>query len=185
MGKSRNTFNTTLKKTGRLDKMIAFSVLTIVTLLVCVSVITLWRELRHPIFLEVIVELTHLDLQTVLTIYSTLLYDIWLDKSLCTFVRSCTEFIFSTKRSMLQPFIKMFCLSVDIASYRIVMRRDMLEFGIERYTYWFSMIELKRMCFDDTDKREDGLSHSIGNVNNIGSEHMTRLWNKCRDFPIG
>jgi hypothetical protein len=87
MGKSRNTFNTTLKKTGRLDKMIAFSVLTIVTLLVCVSVITLWRELRHPIFLEVIVELTHLDLQTVLTIYSTLLYDIWLDKSLCTFVR--------------------------------------------------------------------------------------------------
>jgi hypothetical protein len=86
MGKSRNTFNTTLKKTGRLDKMIAFSVLTIVTLLVCVSVITLWRELRHPIFLEVIVELTHLDLQTVLTIYSTLLYDIWLDKSLCTFV---------------------------------------------------------------------------------------------------
>jgi hypothetical protein len=52
MGESKNTFNTTFKKMGRLDKMIVFNMLIIVVMLVCVFRDALWQELGWPFFLE-------------------------------------------------------------------------------------------------------------------------------------
>jgi hypothetical protein len=39
LGSSKNTLNTTLRKMGRLDKMILLNVLSIVMRLVCVSLV--------------------------------------------------------------------------------------------------------------------------------------------------
>jgi hypothetical protein len=52
MGSSKNTFNTTLKRMGRLDKMVVFNILITVITSVCDSVVTLWRESARLIFLE-------------------------------------------------------------------------------------------------------------------------------------
>jgi hypothetical protein len=60
MGQSKNTLNTTLKKMGRLDKIIVFSVLIIVMILVCHFLVTLWQELRRPSYLEDIIGLTQM-----------------------------------------------------------------------------------------------------------------------------
>jgi hypothetical protein len=61
LGESKNTLNTTLKKMGRLDKIIVFSVLIIVVILVCDFLVTLWQELGRPSYLENIIGLTHLQ----------------------------------------------------------------------------------------------------------------------------
>jgi hypothetical protein len=52
LGSFKNTLNTTLNKMVRLDKMIAFSVLIIVMILVCLCLVISYRELGRPIFLE-------------------------------------------------------------------------------------------------------------------------------------
>jgi hypothetical protein len=58
MYSSKSTFNTTLKKIGRLGTMIVFSLLIIVLILLCVSLDVSWEELRRPTFLEGIFGLT-------------------------------------------------------------------------------------------------------------------------------
>jgi hypothetical protein len=52
MGSPKNTLNTTLKKMGRLDKMIVVNLLIIVTVLIFDFLVTMLRKLRRPIFLE-------------------------------------------------------------------------------------------------------------------------------------
>jgi len=59
MCRSKNTLNTTLKM-GRLDKMIIFRVLIIVTILICVSLDVPFRERRRSIFLEGVFGLIHM-----------------------------------------------------------------------------------------------------------------------------
>jgi len=59
VGSSKNTINTIRKKMGRIDTMIVFSVLVIVVLFVCASLVISCRELGRPIFLEGIFGLTH------------------------------------------------------------------------------------------------------------------------------
>jgi hypothetical protein len=59
MGPSNNILNTTPKKMGRLNQMKVFNVLIIVMTLVYVFLITWYRELGRPIFLEAIFGLTH------------------------------------------------------------------------------------------------------------------------------
>jgi hypothetical protein len=54
MGSSKNTLTTTLKKIGRLDKIIALSVLIIVMNSVCIPHVLSCRELGRPIFPELV-----------------------------------------------------------------------------------------------------------------------------------
>jgi hypothetical protein len=58
MGNSKNFLNTS-QKTGRHDKMIAVNQVTIVMILVCGFLVTLWRGLNRQIFLEGIFGLVH------------------------------------------------------------------------------------------------------------------------------
>jgi len=60
MNISKSILNTTPKKMGRLDKMIILSLLMSVMLLVCDSLVTLWRDLRRPIFVEGIFGVSHI-----------------------------------------------------------------------------------------------------------------------------
>jgi len=62
VGPSKNILNAIPKKMGRLDQMKVFSVLIIVMTLLNVVLITWYRELRRPIFLEAIFGLTHINL---------------------------------------------------------------------------------------------------------------------------
>jgi hypothetical protein len=64
VGSSKNTINTIRKKMGRIDTMIAFSVLFIVVILFCASLAISCRELGQPIFLEDISGLIHIFLIT-------------------------------------------------------------------------------------------------------------------------
>jgi len=61
MGPSKNILNTAPKKMGRLDQMKVFIVLIIVMILVYISLITRYRELGRPNFLQDIFGLTHKD----------------------------------------------------------------------------------------------------------------------------
>jgi divalent metal cation (Fe/Co/Zn/Cd) transporter len=59
----KSTLNITIpKKMGRLDKMITFSVLIIVMILVSVSLVISWQYLGRPIFQEAVFGLTNLIL---------------------------------------------------------------------------------------------------------------------------
>jgi hypothetical protein len=62
MGESKNTFNTTFKKMGRLDKMIVFNMLTSDVMLGFVFVDAFWRGLGRPIFVEGICGVTQMSL---------------------------------------------------------------------------------------------------------------------------
>jgi hypothetical protein len=57
----KNALNTTLKKMGRLDKMIIFSGLNIVTILSCVFLEVSFQRRRRPIFLVDVFGLTHIN----------------------------------------------------------------------------------------------------------------------------
>jgi len=61
MRASKNTFITTVKRMGRLNKMIALSVLIIVMKAICDSLVISRQELGQPIFLEAIFGLTQME----------------------------------------------------------------------------------------------------------------------------
>jgi len=65
MGPSKNILNTAPKKMGRLDQMKVFIVLIIVMILVYISLITRYRELGRPNFLQDIFGLTHISQQQI------------------------------------------------------------------------------------------------------------------------
>jgi len=56
VAESKNILNSTLKNMGRLDKMLIFNALMIVTISICVSLVPLWRDLGQPIFLESVLD---------------------------------------------------------------------------------------------------------------------------------
>jgi hypothetical protein len=71
MRSSKNTLTTTLKKLGRLDKMIVFSVLIMLMIMTCDFVVMLFQELRRPIFLEAVFGLTLVN-PTIAIVFSML-----------------------------------------------------------------------------------------------------------------
>jgi ABC-type uncharacterized transport system permease subunit len=67
MGNSKNTLKYNSEENGRLDKAIVFNVLIMVMILACVSLVTLWQELKRSTFLRVFWAQQFSEEMTVLT----------------------------------------------------------------------------------------------------------------------